>query len=278
VAIEFVSQLSNMKNINGWRTKLPRRLAFTVATIVLSVFGADVYACQCREREPPCAQYRNADVVFVGSVVTITLAGLGPERKVNFSIERVVKGLSGSVVELVSSGSSCDYDFTERKRYLVYAYRDSKRKELYTHHCTRTTEVSNASSDLAFFNLTSKKLQPSQIVGVLADNQKRLRDVRIVASSGGRLYRTTSNKEGWFRLNVPHPAKYKVRILLPLYADVGSTTDETELNKIMRVRTRTGVIIEYEVVVESNGCAFVNPPLFIDYLEYQKHSGRYVSR
>jgi hypothetical protein len=48
----------------------------------------------------------------------------------------------------------------------------------------------------------------------------------------------------------------------------------SELEKIAnRVRTRTGVIIEYDAVVEPNKCAFINPPLFIDYLEYQKHRG-----
>jgi hypothetical protein len=115
-------------------------------------------------------------------------------------------------------------------------------------------------------------------VGVLADNAKRLRYARVVASGGGRDYRTTTDKEGWFTLSVHGPSKYQVRILLPLYADVVGT--EAELNKISkRERTRTGVIIEYQVVVEPNSCAFVNPPLFIDNAEYQKHRGvRYFSR
>lgn len=107
--------------------RLARQLVFTVVTIVLSLFASDVYACQCREREPPCAQYASADVVFIGSVVTITLDGLGPRQKIVFSIERAVKGLSGSTAELVSDGSSCRYDFEEGKTYLVYAFRASKR-------------------------------------------------------------------------------------------------------------------------------------------------------
>lgn len=240
--------------------------------IAPSLVAADVYGCQCREREPPCAEYRSADVVFVGSVVTITLEGLGPRQKTVFSIERAIKGLSGSTAELVSYGTSCDYAFAEGKTYLVYAYRNGERNELHTHYCTRTTEVSNASSDLAFFNLTSEKRQSPQILGVLVENDNRLQDVSIVASRGGRNYRTTTDKRGWFRFNVPGPGKYRVRIALPLYADVAGT--ETELDKISkRVRTRTNTIIEYEVIVEPNSCAFVSPPLFIDYLEYQKHSG-----
>ena len=260
-------------DINGRRqTRLALRLVFMVVMSVPVLTAADVYGCQCREREPPCSQYKNADVVFVGSVVTITSEGLGPRKKIVFSIEQNVKGLRSSTAELVSGASSCDYSFSEGKAYLVYAYRNSERNELYTHYCTRTSELSNATSDLAFFELINQKPQSSQIVGVLAENVKRLRDVNIVASSGGRNYRTTTDKEGWFRLNVPGSSKYQVRILLPLYADLAGTEDE--LYKITkRERTRTGVIIEYEVVVEPNSCAFVNPPLFIDYTEYQKHRG-----
>lgn len=266
-----------MNSNRRWRTKLARQVVFIAVIIVQSLVAADVYACQCREREPPCTQYRTADVVFVGSVVTIALEGLGPRQKIVFSIERDVKGLSGSTAELVSYGASCDYAFAEGKSYLVYAYRNTERNELYTHYCTRTTEVSNARSDLAFFNLINQKRPLPQILGVLAENDKRLRDVSIVASSGGRNYRTTTDKEGWFRLNVTLPGKYRVRILLPLYADVAGT--ETELNKISkRLRTRTGITIDYKVVVEPNSCAFVNPPLFIDSLEYQKHLGPTVPR
>ena len=42
------------------------------------------------------SQYKSADVVFVGSVVTITSEGLGPQKKIVFSIEQNVKGLRNS--------------------------------------------------------------------------------------------------------------------------------------------------------------------------------------
>ena len=231
-----------------------------------------MYACQCREREPPCAQYGNADVVFVGTVVRITEAMQVPRQKIDFSVERVVKGLNGGTVELVSYGTSCDYSFAQGKTYLVYAYRNSKRNELYTHYCTRTTELSNASSDLAFFNLPSEIRQSPQIVGVLADNDKRLQKVSIVASSGRRNYRTTTDNEGWFNLKVPRPGKYRVRVHLPLYVDVAGT--ESELDPISNlVRTRTSIILEYETVVEPDRCGFINPPLFIDRTECEKRRG-----
>ena len=191
-----------------------------------------------------------------------------PRERIVFSVERPVKGLKSSTVELVGYGT-CDYDFAEGKTYLVYAYRNSKTNDLYTHYCTRTTELSNANTDLAFFNLPTEKRQSLQIAGVLADNDKRLRKVSIVVSSGGRNYRTTTDNEGWFYLRVPRPGKYRVRILLPLYADAVGT--QTELEQIAdRVRTRTNTILEYETVVEPDRCGFINPPLYIDRTEYEK--------
>lgn len=253
-------------------TKLTCQSVFTVV-VVLPLFPAAVHACQCREREPPCAQYGNADVVFVGSVIQSTVLGFGPQRKIVFSIERAIKGLSGSTAELMNSGTSCNYEFALGKTYLVYAYRNPKRNELYSHYCTRTTELANAKSDFAFFALTAEKSQLPRILGVLADNAKRLRDVSVVASSGGKDYRTTTDNEGWFNLEVPRPSKYRVRISLPLYAAVAGTSAElAQISQYKRLRTR--IIIEYEVIVEADKCAFINPPLFIDYFEYQKHRRR----
>ena len=71
-------------------------------------------------------------------------------------------------------------------------------------------------------------------------------------------------------LNVPRAGRYRVRIHLPLYADVVGT--DVELRKISnRVRTRTSIIIEYEVIAEPDSCSFINPPLFIAQTEYEKN-------
>ena len=160
-------------------------MVLAVLTVVFSPFAADVYACQCLEREPPCAQYGSADVVFIGLVLKITQSDRNFFTTIDFSIERAVKGLNGTTAQLVSYGTSFDAEFAEGKTYLVYAYRNSKRNELYTHYCTRTRELSKASADLAFLNLPSEKRQSPRILGVLAEDGKSLRGIRIVASSGG---------------------------------------------------------------------------------------------
>lgn len=117
-----------------------------------------------------------------------------------------------------------------------------------------------------------EKRQLHQILGVLADSVKKLPEIRIDASREGRTYRTKTDKEGWFSLNLPREGNYRVRIFLSRYVAVAGLSAELE-NISKYVPWPTGAIIEYEVIVEPNRCAFINPPLYIDFIEYEKHRG-----
>jgi len=254
------------------RAKRTHRFVFAVAILFLPWVCPDVYGCQCREREPPCAQYSTADAVFIGLVAKISFRDDNVKKSIHFNVERAFRGVSGSAAEIVSHGTSCDYGFTEGNRYLVYAYRNSERNELYTHYCTRTTELSNADADMAYLNELSKRVQPMQIIGILADGDKRLQRISIVARNGDRDYRTRSDQQGWFKLIVPRSGNYRVRMFLPLYADVVGTWAELDQIK-NRVVTKRSIALEYEVVLEPGKCAFINPPLLIDRSKYQQHGG-----
>lgn len=247
------------------------RLLLAAGIILFPLLAADVYGCQCRERQPPCAQYSSADAVFVVSVTDIRPSADKPFEIVSFTVERGLVGVEGSAAELVNYLTSCDYTFEERKKYLVYAYRNRKSpgNELHTHYCTRTTELSKAADDLAYIKTLSEKGEQIQILGVLADGDMKLGKVRVSASSAGRHYRSFSDNEGWFRFLLPRPGQYRVRILLPPYSDVVGTKEE--LDQISnRVRTQAHTLLQYEVAVAPGKCAFVNPPLFVDYMEYER--------
>jgi hypothetical protein len=256
------------------RPKHPARpwyLLLAAGIVLFPLFTDDVYGCQCRERQPPCAQYSSADAVFVGAVTKIKPTAKNLQQIISFTVERGLVGVNSSNAELVNDMHSCRYDFKEGEKYLVYAYRNwnSPGNELYTHYCTRTRELSNAVVDLAYIKTLSEKGPQLQILGVLADGDKRLRKVRVSASSAGRHYRSFSDNDGWFKFMVPRPGRYRVSILLPPYSDVVGTKEE--LDQISnRVRTRAHTLLEYDVAVAPGKCAFVNPPLFVDYLEYEK--------
>lgn len=242
-----------------------------LAATILTCLGAQAtYACQCEQRQAPCAQYWSADAVFAGKVVLIRELENRVSKEIQFNVQQAFRGVDSDALQLVDYGSSCDYVFEEGKEYLVYAYRNtSSPTVLYTHYCTRTTELSKAANDLAYIKSLSTEKQPNQIVGVLADGDKRLPKIDIVASNGRSRYRTKSDNEGWFRLTVPQSGKYHVRIYLPRYADVVGTQEQ--LDRISnRIVTKTHVILEYEAIVESGRCVFINPPLVVDYLEYKR--------
>ena len=251
-------------------TKRASQLLFAV-TIVLPFVAADVYACTCRERQPPCSQYASADVVFSGLVKKITSDESNFRQTISFNVEKAFKGVSGTVVELADSRSSCSAEFEEGEKYLVYAYRTKDGKELYTHYCTRTTELSKADDDLVYLNSLSKNPQPTEIVGRLTHFDKKLRRISVVVTSGGATYRTVSDENGWFRVKVP-AGRYRVRMLLPLYTFISGTADELAPITGHKV-TKRGIAVDYDLSVETGECSFVDLPLFIENDEYEKHRG-----
>ena len=83
-----------------------RRLVFAVAILLLPWVGLDVYGCQCREREPPCAQYSSADAVFIGLVANISFSQDKSKKSIHFNVERAFRGVSSSAAEIVTLGTS----------------------------------------------------------------------------------------------------------------------------------------------------------------------------
>ena len=248
-----------------------RHLTLAGMFLLLPCFAARALACQCRERQPPCSQYAEADAVFVGAVTGITFVDenlsasaseFSPYAKITFNVERAFRGVGGTRAELMKWGTSCDFGFEEGKTYLVYAYRNPEKGTLSTSYCSRTAEVSEAAADLAYLGSLASAAPETLITGLLADGGRRLKGVRVTAESGGRLYRSASDKQGWFKVAVPKAGRYKVRIFLPLNVAVAGTGDL--LDKVGgTLRTRRHYVVFYDVVARGGACAFLDVPLFI---------------
>lgn len=251
-----------------------RQAYLAAAILLLPCVTANVYACQCRERQPPCAQYREADAVFVGSVTNIvpadgsqSMAMAADEHrvafeKVSFRLERAFRGVEGDSVEMFDWMTSCRYGFKAGGRYLVYAYFDPATRTLSTHACSRTSEFSKAAADLDYIAKLASAAPATAITGVLVDGEKRLGNVRVTAEGGGRIYRSVSDPAGWFNLALRAPGKYRLRIFLPHNVSVAGSWDL--LDKISGVvKTKRHYVVEYELEVQAGGCTFVDVPLFI---------------
>lgn len=251
-----------------------RHIFLSAAIVLLPHVAVDVFACQCRESQPPCAQYWEADAVFVGSVTNVlpsddpqsvdkaTEYKIGFER-VNFNVERAFRGVAGNNVELMDWMSSCRYGFKAGKRYLVYAYYNPANKTLSTHTCSRTAEISEAGDDLDYIAGLRTRKPEQLILGILADRDKKLANVEVMAQGEKKSYRSASNEKGWFKIAVAEPGRYVVRITLPHNSDVIGT--EEQLDRISsRVRTDKNTILEYVVDVQTGRCAFIDVPLFVE--------------
>jgi hypothetical protein len=136
--------------------------AFVVLASWLVPIATD--ACSCLSPGPPCQALFQSDVVFVGTVRTITPAPTLPDADprnpmsqrlvVRFAIERAVRGIEGRALELDvrtgSDGGDCGFAFETGERYVVYANRHAQ-GWLGTSTCTRTRLASNAADDFGYF-------------------------------------------------------------------------------------------------------------------------------
>lgn len=77
-----------------------RLVIFAGTLLLLPCFAARAPACQCRERQPPCSQYAEADAVFVGAVTDVTpvdgdliATAESSFKRVGFKVERAFRGV-----------------------------------------------------------------------------------------------------------------------------------------------------------------------------------------
>lgn len=239
-----------------------KRILFATAALLLPCAAADTYACQCREPEPPCSAYRDADAVFIGAVSEIVRAEMDQIETISFNVERGFHGVDGGKATLVDHLTSCSYNFKEGLTYLVYAYRDSTTGKLSTYACSRTRTISAASADLSYIAAAAKSPNATLITGILADRAKTLNRVTVTAERLRKKYRSSSDQNGWFKLAVAEPGEYKVRIFLP--PDVGVGGAHFLLDKISgTMKTKNHYIVEYLVQVRPGGCTFIDMPLMI---------------
>ncbi len=119
------------------------------SSLTLLVWSTDAWACSCPAPPPACAAYPNVSAVFVA---TANVTPLVPNsQRTRLAVEEVLVGKVPDAVEVISVGigGSCDYEFKDRRRYLVYAVQapDGQWKLL---PCSATVPVERAANDMAF--------------------------------------------------------------------------------------------------------------------------------
>ena len=144
--------------------------------ILLTLFArpTPVFACSCVIPDSPPIEVGQADAVFQGRVLSIVdkqnaVASLlnrvrnwiglsyyyNPRfygYRVTFNVSSSWKGVTATVTEVTTGygGGDCGYLFKVGADYVVYAYGHAN--DLAVSICSRTAELSSASSDLSYLN------------------------------------------------------------------------------------------------------------------------------
>lgn len=110
-----------------------------------------VFACSCAESPPPIEALKEADAVFIGTVIAVNVKEKENDRITTFFIDKTFKGKIRNYIQVKTSigGASCGFGFEYFKQYIVYAFGGDN--ELYTSICTRTANILYANQDLKDF-------------------------------------------------------------------------------------------------------------------------------
>lgn len=151
---------------------------FVLSMLCTSFFAAaPAFACSCAFPPDALTARDQSDAVFAGEALEVKEAidwrdfmpFTKPIRKQNeviLEVQSTWKGVNTSQVKIYTEpyDEACGVIFQPGKGYLVYAtYEEGT--GLFTHLCTRTTELANASGDLIALGQGSSPDEPVDLLG-----------------------------------------------------------------------------------------------------------------
>jgi Carboxypeptidase regulatory-like domain len=243
---------------------MSRQWRAVVALVLALAFGAVLRAqaqpkaCDCGRVVAPCAGYWTAVAVFAGRVESVARAG--GYRVVTFAVLDGFRGVRSSTVEALTgpAGQRCSIPFRVGHEYMVYASRPAGSASLTVDRCSRTREIDDAASDLAYLRTLKDPVGAAgrisgQILlvrrglnGKLTQSPQPLPDIGVRVVKDGAAETTVSNPAGDFSVGSRGAGHYSVEVDVP----ARYYTDDT----------RTGIELadaracaEVDVVLSNNG-------------------------
>lgn len=134
------------------------KMLFSISVIILVTFSHTKPArtCSCLPPPPPAKAFAEADAVLMGKVVSFELLPSMDRRMAGIAVLKIWKGEKNDADSIFTGphSAACGYDFEVGQTYVIYAFKDEGGK-LYTHLCTRTAPVEQATEDLKFLESLS---------------------------------------------------------------------------------------------------------------------------
>ena len=158
-----------------------RRTGFRTSLLVLAFFigRVDLEACSCARILPACEEAWKVGRSFCGNSgpsrsyydfwISCLAWPFPTERRVTFVVKERFSGATDNTIEVRTGMGCCDcsIDFRRGRDYLVYAYRNPVNRVLYTGTCTRSRQVENAASDLAYLRSLASSAPPARVYGFI---------------------------------------------------------------------------------------------------------------
>ncbi len=209
------------------------RWPILVAALAL-VLTADVRqakACQCDQVGPPCQDYFQSEVVFVGTVRSVTPnpgAALDARVRVEFQDAVPSRGMEGTSITVFTSDNdaSCGYAFKPGERYVVYARRSKDGTRIHVSICSRTRPFAEGAEDIRFFDTLSTPSNGARVFGTinhwdsdLATGEFRDRGpvggIELTLRGSGRSFQARSGGDGRYEITGVPTGRYELTALPP---------------------------------------------------------------
>jgi hypothetical protein len=135
-----------------------------ISAICVWAWAAEALACSCGELPRVPQAYEEADVVFLGRVISVEIATEFSTRS-ELLVVQSWKGVSQAkiVMEAMSGCCLCEVVFTEDAYYIVYANLDSNRQAsnptYYANSCGRTKILDTPHMELEYLNAWKKTIE-----------------------------------------------------------------------------------------------------------------------
>ncbi len=248
------------RNLRQSEVDMKCLLLLLIVLTCFTISSSSKPVCQCHEYDVPiCARYWRADAVFVGQLRDITRpperpdANTWPMATLHFIVEEPFRGVTSATVDVgTASGTSCDIQFVKGKCYLVYAYRGSESKQLFTGMCMGGGEVEDEVDHLNYIRSLTQQGATESISGRVGKFEG-ISGVKVQVRNEHKTFETTSDQRGDFSLSLEGPGTYNVKLLIPSSVAVLATRQDL-LDKLETTEALTTV--EYKVQLEKSQCDY----------------------
>lgn len=166
-----------------------------IGLLAFGLFAATpstTYACSCIAPGTPAEEFDQTDAIFAGQVTAVEMVSktdFAP-YEITLQVAESWKGVTEEEISVYTglTGVSCAYGFVNGKRYLVYAYQDSKTDKLIASMCSPTKLVDDATEDLAYLraNHGSVNRDPDDDNVVAASQSSGSNEAAVTLGNGSK--------------------------------------------------------------------------------------------